>query len=153
MELAAKYGLRDYPAPAGGCRLTEPNYASRLQDLKDHEGLTDLAAIRLLRVGRHFRLSSAVKAVIGRNQADNAFLDDHPAPGAFVLKADGVPGPTCILSAGASEEQVRLAASLCARYGDSQPDKPVAILVRSSQGVRRVEALRASQEEISRLMI
>ncbi|MCI6189203.1 MAG: tRNA 4-thiouridine(8) synthase ThiI, partial [Clostridium sp.] len=27
MELAEKYGIKDYPSPAGGCKLTEPNYA------------------------------------------------------------------------------------------------------------------------------
>lgn len=32
MELAEKYGIKDYPSPAGGCKLTEPNYAIRLKD-------------------------------------------------------------------------------------------------------------------------
>ncbi|MEF8788215.1 MAG: hypothetical protein V5A84_04020, partial [Planctomycetota bacterium] len=28
MELAEKYDINDYPCPAGGCRLTDPGYAS-----------------------------------------------------------------------------------------------------------------------------
>ena len=33
MDLAKKWGIKDYPSPAGGCKLTEPNYAARLKDL------------------------------------------------------------------------------------------------------------------------
>ena len=33
MELAEKWGITEYPSPAGGCKLTEPNYALRLRDL------------------------------------------------------------------------------------------------------------------------
>ena len=33
MELAEKWGITEYPSPAGGCRLTEPGYALRLKDL------------------------------------------------------------------------------------------------------------------------
>jgi len=25
MELAEKWGIKEYPSPAGGCKLTEPN--------------------------------------------------------------------------------------------------------------------------------
>jgi tRNA-specific 2-thiouridylase len=31
MELAEKWGIKDYPSPAGGCKLTEPNYSVRLK--------------------------------------------------------------------------------------------------------------------------
>jgi len=37
MDLAEKWGILDYPSPAGGCRLTEPNYAIRLRDLVEHK--------------------------------------------------------------------------------------------------------------------
>jgi tRNA U34 2-thiouridine synthase MnmA/TrmU len=30
MELAKQYGITEYPEPAGGCRLTEPNFSKRL---------------------------------------------------------------------------------------------------------------------------
>lgn len=33
MALAEEWGIKEYPSPAGGCRLTEPGYALRLKDL------------------------------------------------------------------------------------------------------------------------
>jgi tRNA U34 2-thiouridine synthase MnmA/TrmU len=33
MNLAEKIGVKDYPCPAGGCLLTDPNFAIRLKDL------------------------------------------------------------------------------------------------------------------------
>ncbi|MCA1810200.1 MAG: tRNA 4-thiouridine(8) synthase ThiI, partial [Lentisphaerae bacterium] len=56
IALAQYYGIHDYPQPAGGCLLTEPNYARRLRNLRDHEGLEDRVLIQRLRLGRHFRM-------------------------------------------------------------------------------------------------
>ena len=153
MELARKYGVHDYPAPAGGCRLTEPNFSKRLLDLKEHEGLKDLGMIRLLRVGRHFRLAGNLKVVIGRNEADNAFLEAHAVPGVLVLRMAEVPGPTCLLPGHADEEQVRLAAALCARYGDCPQDKPAVVEITSVQGIRHMEVVPAPRDETDRRMI
>src|SRR4030043_1004028 len=33
MKLADHYGIRDYPCPAGGCLLTDPQFANRMKDL------------------------------------------------------------------------------------------------------------------------
>jgi hypothetical protein len=57
MALAAEFGLTDYPAPAGGCLLTEPNYSFRLRELLDHDADPSLEDLALLRLGRHFRIS------------------------------------------------------------------------------------------------
>jgi len=152
-ELARQFGLHDYPTPAGGCCLTEPNFAKRLKDLKDHEGLAELRAIRLLKVGRHFRLAGGLKVVIGRDQADNEFLEKSATPDEWLLKTDGVPGPTCLVSSRAGDEQIRLAGALCARYADCAKDRPVAIEIQSAQGIRQMEVTPMMVEEANRLMI
>ena len=36
MALAEEYGITRYPAPAGGCLLTDPGYAARLKELLRH---------------------------------------------------------------------------------------------------------------------
>ena len=38
MQLAKEWGITDYPSPAGGCRLTEPNYSLRLKEALDRKG-------------------------------------------------------------------------------------------------------------------
>ena len=41
-----------------------------MYDLKDHEGLSD-PGVRLLSVGRQFRLSDTAKLAVGRNHSEN----------------------------------------------------------------------------------
>ncbi|MCX8070483.1 MAG: hypothetical protein N2738_08270, partial [Thermodesulfovibrionales bacterium] len=59
--LADEFGLKDYSAPAGGCLLTEPNYAFRLKELLNYNSNPSKEEIDTLRLGRHFRLTSGVK--------------------------------------------------------------------------------------------
>ena len=54
MDLARRFGIAEYPQPAGGCLLTDPLYGRRLRELKAREGLTE-TGIRRLRLGRHFQ--------------------------------------------------------------------------------------------------
>jgi len=73
INLAAKYGIADYPCPAGGCLLTDGGFAQRMKDLMAHSEIT-LNDIELLKTGRHFRLSFKTKLVVGRNKKENERL-------------------------------------------------------------------------------
>ena len=78
LALAKQYGIESYSSPAGGCLLTEASFASRLRDFFGHDETLPpaqrMAQAQLLRVGRHFRFSDTVKAIVGRNQAENGVL-------------------------------------------------------------------------------
>jgi len=150
--LAAQFGLKDWPAAAGGCRLTEPNFAGRLRELKRNEGLRDIEAIRRLRMGRHFRLSPTIRLIVGRDAADNEALERAARPGEFILGPVDVPGPTALLPAAASEADLVCAAGICARYSHAGAE-PVDIDVRVRGQVRRVRAERLASEAVERLRI
>ncbi len=66
MKLAAKWGIKDYPSPAGGCKLTEPNYAVRLKELVDRKNAIEERDIALLSIGRHFVTDNKVKIIVTR---------------------------------------------------------------------------------------
>lgn len=153
MELAEEYGIRDYPSPAGGCRLTEPNYCRRLWDLKEHEGLTSERSLVLLRYGRHFRLADRTKLIVGRNEADNAFLEGTAELYDVILRTDGVRGPTAILPLGTSDEHVLLGARICAGYSDASPEAAVSVKVRTARGINRVKVTAADRTASDPLMI
>ena len=55
MELASKFGIVDYPSPAGGCRLTEPGYAKRLKDLLELNADPTYNELQLLKLGKTFQ--------------------------------------------------------------------------------------------------
>lgn len=153
MALAEEYGIRDYPTPAGGCRLTEPNYCRRLQDLKGHEGLVSERSLTLLRYGRHFRLDDRTKLIVGRNEADNAYLEGTAELYDIILRTDGVRGPTAVLPLGTPEEQVLLGARICAGYSDVPDSEPVTVKVRSARGISRIKVTPAGRMLSDPLMV
>ena len=67
MALAEKWGIKDYPSPAGGCKLTEPNYSIRLKDMLDTKEDVTEKDIHLLKYGRHFVSDNKTKVIVSRN--------------------------------------------------------------------------------------
>ncbi len=142
-EVAARYGITDLPAVAGGCCLAEPNFAARLRELRRHGESGDLDAIRLLFHGRHFRLSPEIKFIVGRDEADNAALERLRPRGYLLLHAAEGNGPTCLLQATANDRELAEAAAILARYLKAAARGPVRIAVRMPDESRE-EALTAS---------
>ncbi|OQY41124.1 tRNA 4-thiouridine(8) synthase ThiI [Candidatus Atribacteria bacterium 4572_76] len=100
MELAAKMGIKDYPSPAGGCKLTEPAFSKRLRDLFFTQESFSIEEIELLKLGRHFRLSKDIKLVVGRNKEENEQLQNFFQEGDFLFKAKNLKGPVSLLKRG-----------------------------------------------------
>jgi tRNA-uridine 2-sulfurtransferase len=149
MALAKELGLTDYPQPAGGCCfLTDKSYARRVRDLFRYSGKKSLSPTQVLRLkaGRHFRLNERAKAIVGRNEAENLFLNNN-ADGVFVLDCSDVPGPLTLVEGRPLPEDLELAARLAARYSDGKEGEEVAIEVKSPDNecsLLRVAPLRSS---------
>ncbi len=121
MALAEEFGLTEYPAPAGGCLLTEPNYAYRLRELLDHNPDASPLDLQLLRIGRHFRLSPDCKVIVGRDKAENeALIKLGNENKSIMMRVPGYGSPLTLLLGRADEEAVSIAGSLCVRYSDAR---------------------------------
>jgi hypothetical protein len=129
MALAEELGLTDFPAPAGGCLLTEPNFAYRLRELFGHDPNPSLDNLRLLRFGRHFRFSPRCKAIVGRDEKENEVIASFAEKRGYVLHVKGVGSPIVFLSGDDSADYITLAASLCARYSDARNLSEVEVTV------------------------
>lgn len=129
MALAAEYGITRYPAPAGGCLLTDPGYASRLKELLRHlhEVPAPRGELELLKYGRHFRLPGGTKAVVGRTQQENDALLGLKTPGDFLVKVEKIPGPVVLVRGAKSGDELEIAAGLAAAYSDAQPGTVVQV--------------------------
>ncbi|MHC4481686.1 MAG: hypothetical protein ACYS1C_12060 [Planctomycetota bacterium] len=115
MELAAQWGIEDYPSPAGGCKLTDPQYAGRVFRLRDMGYLT-VAHLRAARSGRLFELGERAFALVGRNHEDNLKLLADAPEGALVVELAGQPGPLACLVGEPSPEILGEVKSLVIRY-------------------------------------
>ena len=118
MELAARFGLTDYPTPSGGCCfLTDPHLKWRFLDLVRHHPIDDIPYLDffLLKFGRHFRLSPAVKLIVGREESENEFLMEK-GEGFILIRPESRTGPTALLEPAAGEPELALALGLLAAY-------------------------------------
>jgi len=152
--LAKKFGLNDYPCAAGGCLLTEPSFARRVKDLKDH-GPFDMPNVNLLKVGRHYRLSTKVKLVVGRDEKENEFLLQIAKPKDYIFKAANVPGPVALGRGDFSKEQIEFSAKAISRYVGPNGLSPVEIAYSFAQENTPmfIQALPASEEVLKQYRI
>jgi hypothetical protein len=123
IALARELGLNDYPCPAGGCRLTDPGFAGRMKDLLEHEPEIGARDVRLLRWGRHFRLSPKSKAVVGRNEEENGRLAGLAGPDDLIIEPLSARGPTTLVAGSFAGADVDTACAIAASYstGGAEP--------------------------------
>jgi hypothetical protein len=152
MALAKEFGLTNYPAPAGGCLLTEPHYAHRLKDLLTCQPDPDLDDLNLLRVGRHFRFSPSCKIIIGRDKAENEKIWPLSGKGCL-LKVENYGSPTVLIAGEITDEAVRIAASLCARYSDAKRLSDVEVIAFKGNETSALMVLPATDETTETLRI
>ncbi len=124
MELARRYGFEDYAQPAGGCCfLTDENYSVKLQDLWTHRGEKryELDDIMLLKVGRHLRPEGQPwKLIIAREEGETRFLSGYKSQFQWIRTVSHG-GPLALIDGPElDDEQLHLAASLVARYGQGK---------------------------------
>ena len=138
IALAQKYGLTDYPAPAGGCLLTDEVFSRRLRDLFSARPTFELREIELLKLGRHFRIGPNTKLVVGRNSEENQAIQAMWKETDLLLRTVSFPGPTVLALGHLSPELEELAASVTVSYsdaGDSQLTE-VSLMGKGMNGVR-----------------
>ncbi len=130
-QLAAALGITDYPTPAGGCMLTDLNLASRIKHF--YNGLFSFEAqeravndVKLLVIGRQFKLDHNLWFILGRNEGDNRQLEALRGPDDWLIRMTTRPGPLGLLRYGCravatgsprEQELRRILAGIVIRYG------------------------------------
>ncbi len=134
IELARSYGINDYPCPAGGCLLTDPGFAARMRDLMHHNPDFSLHDVRLLKLGRHFRISLAAKAIVGRNEEENRKLRELAKEDDLLLEAVECVGPLTVVRGSPSSADLILAARITAKHGKGRAAERVKVRTSDSSG-------------------
>ena len=133
IELAKQFGLDDYPSPASGCLLTDESYSNRLRDLLKHTGHLTFDDLNLLRLGRHFRIDSNTKVIVGRDEKENNQLEAYKKPHYGHVEAIGIGSPVSLVIGDCSEENMKKAAMITARFSAAKKEKEVAITIVSDE--------------------
>ena len=155
IELAAHFGIHDYPCPAGGCLLTDPGFARRIKDLITHDPDFSLNDVHLLKMGRHFRMSPAVKLVVGRNEEENLKIQTFSQEGDVLLQVSHYPGPLSLLRGAVNGKLIEKAAAITARYTRAKELNEVEVIwrkVKEEEG-KSIFVSPISEGEMEGLMI
>lgn len=154
LDLARRFGIKDYLEPAGGCLLTEKEFSKRLKDLLAHQRL-NLKDIELLKVGRHFRISRRAKLIVGRTEEENKILQELAEDSDLLFYPEQkIAGPTAILRGSIDQDEVSLACSLVCRYCELKEEK-AKIFYRQKNACRerQLETVPLAKEALNSLRI
>lgn len=147
IDLTKKFGIIDYPCPAGGCLLTDKEFTKKFKDLLKHKKKITTRDIELLKIGRHFR-SNNNKIIVGRNEKENKLLINLKNKTDYVFEVIGCGSPTTLLQGKKTKDVINLAAELTARYSDSKNE-----ITRVNYNDRRIGVKKISEKDIDSLRI
>lgn len=135
IQMAFKFGIHEYPTPAGGCLLTDKGYSRRLKDLFSHEINYTPESLHLLKYGRHLRLPTGFKIIVGRTRSDNEHIVQHVDTARdTVIRLAAIPGPTVLVPDCHHEETIRMGAAICAGYSKAPPNEPLPVRIHNARG-------------------
>jgi len=115
MALATERGITEHSTPAGGCLLTDKHFAKKAKDLFAHAERPTTKDMELLTVGRHFRISSSTKIILGRNEYENLLLEGYAEDGYTCIRPKFA-APSALLVGACTDEERHLAVSLIVQH-------------------------------------
>ncbi|MGH4138474.1 tRNA 4-thiouridine(8) synthase ThiI [Clostridium sp.] len=127
MELAEKWGIIDYPSPAGGCKLTEPSYSVRLKELLEHNKDTSKRDLELLKIGRHFRITKDAKIISSRTEEEGQLLEQFLTEQDLMFLPVDYNGSTVVIIGKSTDEDIEFAAKVSGRYCKGKDGKLISI--------------------------
>jgi tRNA-uridine 2-sulfurtransferase len=154
IELAEEFGITAYPAPSGGCLLTDKGYCRRLKDLLDHNVNVSGNELMLLRFGRHFRTPSGMKIIVGRTGEDNEnILKYYDSQVDIMMRVNNYPSPTVLVSNNAGEAELYLAAALCAGYAKLPENISIEVTASEMKGNKILRVFPLKPSDVAHLLI
>jgi len=96
IELAKKWGIKEYPTPAGGCLLTDLEFSNKLKELLKRCPRNKDSDVILLKYGRHFWLDN-IRVVVGRNKEENKTIRNLAKKSDILIEVKKYPGPLTLV--------------------------------------------------------
>ncbi len=133
LNLAEKFGIQDFPQPAGGCLLTDPGFSRRLKNFISVD--FNIHDVNILKLGRHFKLYDDLYLIMGRNEKENIALERlYSQNRHLLLKPVNAKGPSGI-GIGNFHSREKLLAEILACYCKVKHDTGIDIEVRHNNTV------------------
>lgn len=132
MALAARYGIKDYPPPAGGCLLADPNIAARLRWMFDNLNDRSFEGMLLTTLGRHFAVGEKTLLVVGRDERENDRIAQLGREDDYEVELVSLPGPLSLLRGPANQDIIETAAAITAFCSKARHERQVEVTCRKA---------------------
>ena len=157
LELAQKFEIKDFSPPAGGCLLTDHNFANRMKDTFKH-GYRNFRETIALKWGRHFRLNEHFKIIVGRDEEENISLTRYAHRDDHIMQFAGEQlGPTLVLKGyNPPLDILETAAGFIQRFSKFKDQAPQQIKYRPAADKNEIKFVTARilrEEEMERMKI
>ncbi len=154
IALADSFKIKEYPSPAGGCLLTDENFAKKLKDLLKYQEFS-LRDVSLLKVGRHFRLPSGAKVIAGRNENENKTLMLLSYPDEIKLTVKDYKSTYTLFLGHPVSDDLNMAAEICAYYCKEKAQKKLQVKLwrNSSEEYKELDVIPLNKSEILKYLI
>lgn len=156
IALADSHNITDYLPPAGGCLLTDHNFARRMKDTFKH-GYRNFRETIGLKWGRHFRISDQFKVIVGRDAEENEALKHYAHRDDYIFEFEDQKGPTAILKGyNPASDILETAAGLVQKFSkqNTLPAQEVLYWPANDRNVlNRIRAKDLTDEELERMKI
>jgi len=153
IKLAKELGITEYPFPAGGCLLTDLDFSIRLKDAFEHneDSISDL---KLLNFGRHFRLGSGAKLIVGRDESENQIIEKLADENDLLIEGIGFGSPLALLKNSNNPEDIDISASICVRYTKKRDEKSAKVAVKTKKEIiSKIKIASMDRKSVDSLLI
>ena len=151
LNLAQQMKIMEYTSPSGGCLLTDPGFCRRLADLMRYRDKFEERDIDLLKIGRHFRLDSETKVIVGRNEEENKIIEELMTAKDIILLVSDTGSPNTLLIG--NKKMLKTAASITARYSDKKNEPTVTVIYRQKKIEKKISCSPMTNDELARLRL
>ncbi|MBN1693955.1 hypothetical protein JW879_00960 [candidate division WOR-3 bacterium] len=153
IQKAKELGIKDFPSPAGGCCLADLGFSIRLSDAFEHNE-DSISELQLLRFGRHFRLKSGTKLIVGRNEKENQIIEKLAGKNDLLIEGIGFGSPLALLKNSNNPKDINTSASICVRYTKKRDEESAKVSVKTKKGeITEKEVASLDREAADSLLI
>jgi len=143
-RLAGEFHITQFSPPAGGCLLTDHNFARRIKDTFQY-GYRNFRETTALKWGRHFRINESFKLIIGRDEEENESLIRYAHQDDIIMQLMDNLGPTVILKGDQpSTEILSLAAGFLQIFSRYKTEEPQMVKYWPSHNKNHIQYIQAS---------
>ena len=145
INLASAFGIKDYPCPAGGCLLADPEFSRRLKDAIKYDQFT-VNNINLLTTGRYFRMNPFFHLIVGRDENENERLLRAASNEDIIFEPEALPGPTGVGRGNFNEDLLYKCSRIIAWYTDKENTVKVKVKNLSDRSEQTLEVKATTKE-------